>query len=315
MPYALCFIFSYFVFGHSDTILHPMCHRIYIFMSTSDVFCHLMFYFVLSFTIVFPHPMCHFFYAVISTGIWSFILCVQSLFVVFPVQITFLYPMYRILYIAMPTRYVLFHPMCLFQFDSFLHPMCHRLYIFILSRMCSFIVCFILSGPFVMLSPFRCVIYLMMSFPPECVPLSYVSYVLHCLLDCVPSLDMESAFYCQVHPGYVFFILCELCFILVFSIRNAFYHPICHMLYIVISTCDVSFHAMDPGLYCILCSRIAFPIRCVICFILSCPPYVLFYPTCSMFYFALSIRIAIFILCVIMCYHVNSIRDMLFYSI
>jgi len=137
-------------------------------------------------------------------GIWSFTLGVLSLIVVFPIQITFLYPMYRMLYIAMPTRYVLFYPMCLFQFDSFLHPMCHRLYTFILSRMCSFIVCFILSGPFVMLSLFRCVIYLMMSFPPECVPLSYVAYVLHCLLDCVPSLDMASAFYCQVHPGYVF---------------------------------------------------------------------------------------------------------------
>jgi hypothetical protein len=194
-----------------------------------------------------------------------------------------LYPMYRMLYIAMPTRYVLFYSMCLFQFDYFLHPMCHKLYIFILSRMCSFIVCFILSGPFVTLSHLRCVIYLMMSFPPECVPLSYVSYVLHCLLDCVPSLDMASSFYC-------------------------------HMLYIVISTCDVSFHAMVPGFYFILCSRIAFPIRCVICFILSCPPYVLFYSTCSMFYFTLSIRIAIFIRCVIMCHHAMSIRDMLFYS-
>ena len=175
---ALCFIFSYFVFGHSDTILHPMCHRIYIFMSTSDV--------ISTWNLVF-NPMC------------------PKYIFVFPIQITFLYPMYRMLYIATPTRYVLFPPMCPFQFDSFLHPMCHRLYIFILSRMCSFIVCFILSGPFVMLSPFRCVIYLMMSFPPECVPLSYVSYVLHCLLDCVPSLDMASAFYCQIHPGYVFF--------------------------------------------------------------------------------------------------------------
>jgi hypothetical protein len=86
------------------------------------------------------------------------------------------------------------------------------------------------------------------------------------------------------------------------------------MLYIVISTCDVSFHAMGPGFYFILCSRIAFPIRCVLCFILSCTPYVLFYPTCSMFYFTLSIRIAIFIRCVIMCHHVMSIWDMLFYS-
>ena len=190
--------------------------------------------------------------------------------------------------------------------------MCHRLYIFILSRMCSIIVCFILSGPVVMLSPFRCVIYLMMSFPPECVHLSYVSYVLNCLLDCVPSLDMASAFYCQVHPGYAFYPVWTM-FYFVFSIRNAFYHPICHMLYIVISTCDVSFHAMVPGFYCILCSRIAFSIRCVICFILSCPPYVLFYPTFSMFYFAFYIRIAIFILCVIMCHHVMSIRYMLFY--
>ena len=182
------------------------------------------------------------------------------------------------LYIAIPTRYVLCYPMCLFQFDSFLHPICHRFYIFILSRMGSFIVCFILSGPFVMLPPFRCFIYLMMSFPPECFPLFYVSYVLHCLLDCVSSLDMASAFYCQVHPGYVFFILCGLCFILSFRF----------------------------GMF--------FTIRCVICFILSCPPYVLFYSTCSMFYFTLSIRIAIFIRCVIMCHHAMSIRDMLFYS-
>ena len=138
-------------------------------------------------------------------GIWSFILCVQSLFFVYPIRITFLYPMYRMLYIAMPTRYVLFYPMCLFQFDSFLHPMCHRLYIFILSRMCSFIVCLILSGPFVMFSPFRCLIYLMMSFPPECVPLSYVSYVLHCLLDCVPSLDMAISFLLSGPPGICFF--------------------------------------------------------------------------------------------------------------
>jgi hypothetical protein len=144
--------------------------------------------------------------------------------------------MYRILYIAMPTRYVSFHPMCLFQFDSFLHPMCHRLYIFILSRMCSFIVSFILSGPFVMLSPFRCVIYLMMSFPPECVPLSYVSYVLHCLLDCVPSLDMESAFYCHVHPGYVFL------------------------------------SCVDYVLFCFFRFGMLFTIRFVICFILSSPP-------------------------------------------
>ena len=46
---ALCFIFSYFVFGHSDTILHPMCHRIYIFMSTSDV--------ISTWNLVF-YPMC-----------------------------------------------------------------------------------------------------------------------------------------------------------------------------------------------------------------------------------------------------------------
>ena len=196
-------------------------------MSTSDVFCHLMFYFVLSCRLRLLSPIRCVIFFILSYpfGIWSFIICVQSL-IVFPIRITFLYPMYRILYIAMPTRYVLFYSMCLFQFDYFLHPMCHKLYVFILSRMCSFIVCFILSGPFVTLSHLRCVIYLMMSFPPECVPLSYVSYVLHCLLDCVPSLDMASSFYC-------------------------------HMLYIVISTCDVSFHAMVPGfiLSCAVGSR------------------------------------------------------------
>jgi hypothetical protein len=104
--------------------------------------------------------MCHIFYIVIPT--WNLVfypICPKFNFV-FHIQITFLYPMYRTLYIALPTRYVLFYPMSLFQFDSFLHPMCHRLYIFIISRLCSFIVCFILSGPFVMLSPFRCVIYL-----------------------------------------------------------------------------------------------------------------------------------------------------------
>ena len=117
-------------------------------------------------------------------------------------------------------------------------------------------------------------------------------------------------------PPGIYFLSCVdyVLFCLFDSIRNAFYHPICHMLYIVISTCDVSFHAMVPGFYFILCSRIAFPIRCVIYFILSCPPYVLFYPTCSMFYFKLSIRIAIFIRCVILYHHVNSIRDMLLYS-
>ena len=154
----------------------------------------------------------------------------------------------------------------------------------------------------------------MVSFPLECVPLSYVSYVLHCLLDCVPSFDTASAFYCQVHPDMFSYPVWTM-FYFVFSIRNAFYHPICHMLYIVISTCDVSFHAMVPVFYVILCCRIAFPIRCVICCILSCTPYVLFYPTCSILYFTLSIRIAIFIRFVIMCHHVMSIWYMLFYSI
>jgi hypothetical protein len=48
-------------------------------------------------------------------GIWSFILCVQSLIFVFPIRITFLYLMYRMLYIAMPTRYVLFYSICFFH--------------------------------------------------------------------------------------------------------------------------------------------------------------------------------------------------------
>jgi hypothetical protein len=139
-------------------------------------------------------------------------MCPKFIFV-FPIRITFLNPIYRILYIAMPTRYVLFCPMCLFQFDSFLHPMCHRLYIFILSRMCSFIVCFILSCSFATLSPFRCVIYLMMSFPPECVPLSYVSY-----------------------------------FFIVFWI--AFLHYIWHQLSIVRYTRDMFFYPVWTVLFC-----------------------------------------------------------------
>ena len=160
--------------------------------------------------------------------------------------------------------------------NAFPPPMCHIPDDVISTGMCSFIlcvICFTLS--FGLRSFIRYGISFLLSGPPGiCFFLSCVDYVLFCF----------------------------------FSIRNAFYHPICHMLYIVISTCDVSFHAMVPGFYFILCSLIAFPIRYVICFILSCPPYVLFYPTCSMFYFTLSIRIAIFIRCVIMCHHAMSIR-------
>ena len=165
--------------------------------------------------------------------------------------------------------------------NAFPLPMSHIHYDVISTGMCSFILC---------------VICFTLSFGLR----SFIRYGISVLL--------------SGPPGICFFILCGLCFILVFSIRKAFYHPICHMLYIVISTCDVPFHSTVPGFYCILFSRIAFPIRCVIGFMLSCPPYVLFYPTCSMLYFALSFRIAIYILCVSMCHHVNSIRDMLFYS-
>ena len=225
----------YLVFDHSDTFLHPMCHRIYIFMSTSDVFCHHMFYFVLSFTIAFPHPMCHIFYIVIST--WNLVfypMCPKFNFV-FHIRITFLYPMYRMLYIAMSTRYVLFYPMSLFQFDSCLHPMCHRLYIFIISRLCSFIVCLILLGPFVMLSLFRCVIYL----------------------------------WCHFHQNVFFYPMCHM-FYIVFWI--AFLQWIWHKLSIVRSTRDMLF--ILCGLCFILSFRFGmlFTIRFVICFILSSPP-------------------------------------------
>ena len=213
--------------------------------SCQPVISYVILCFILSCRLRLLSPIRCVIFFILSYPIWSFILCVRSLFFVFPIRIMFLYPMYRMLYIAMPTRYVLFYSMCLFQFDYFLHPMCHKLYVFILSRMCSFIVCFILSGPFVTLSHLLCVIYLMMSIPPECVPLPYVSYVLHCLLDCVPSLDMASAFYC-------------------------------HMLYIVISTCDVSFHAMVPGFYlsCAVGSRSP-----------SGVSYVLYWHVHLMFYF------------------------------
>jgi hypothetical protein len=211
------------------------------------------------------------------------------------------------------------------------------------------IVCFILPCPPVMcyfilcvfssLTLFftRCVIGFIFSFYQGCVLLSYAFFV--CFIRNAFPLPMCHIPHDVISIGMCSFILCVICFTLsfglrsfirygisfllsgppgicfylvwtmfyfVFSIRKAFYHPICHMLYIVNSTCDVTFHAMVPGFYFI---------RCVICFILSCTPYVLFYPTwCSMFYFTLSIRIAIFIRCVTMCHHVMSIRDMLFYS-
>jgi hypothetical protein len=110
-------------------------------------------------------------------------------------------------------------------------------------------------------------------------------------------------------------------------IRNAFYHPICHMLYIVMSTRYVFLFILYILCFILYCPfGVLFPIRCVIC-ICSCPPlicsffmsYVLhcvvhadcflhpicyqlyivmftrnvfFYPVCPMFYSALSIRIA-----------------------
>lgn len=165
--------------------------------------------------------------------------------------------------------------------NAFHHPMYHMRYDVMSNGMCSFIlcvICCILSCPFGLRSFIIYGISFLLSCPPGMCFISCVDYVLFCLRN-----------------------------------RNDFYHPICHRLYIVISTCDVAFHAMGPGFF-FVCSRIAFPIRCVICFILSCPPYVFFYPTCSMYYFILSIRIAIYSRCVIMCHHVMSIRDMLFYS-
>ena len=135
-----------------------------------------------------------------------------------------------------------------------------------------------LSVSFVMLSPFRCVIYLMMSFPSECVPLSYVSYVLHCLLDCVPSLDMASAFYCQVHPGYVF-ILCGLCFILSFRFGKLF--TIRFVICFILSTPPVMWPFMlwflgfilsgvSYVLYCHVHLMFYFIPRGVLCFTLHC---------------------------------------------
>ena len=232
---------------------------------------------------------------------------------------------------------------------AFLFRCALRFMISCLLGMCSFIqgvLCFIFSYPFGMLPPIRCIICFTLSGEPVMcsfmvcfifvwsirsafpLPMCHIPYdvistgmcsFILCVICFALSFGLRSfiiygiSFLLSCPPGICFIILCGL-FYFVFWIRNAFYHPIWHMLYIVISTCDVSFHAMGPGFYFILCSRIAFPIRCVLCFILSCTPYVLFYPTCSMFYFTLSIRIAIFIRCVIMCHHVMSIRDMLFYS-
>ena len=173
--------------------------------------------------------------------------------------------------------------MCLFQFYSFLHPMCHRLYIFILSRMWSFIVCFILSVSFVMLSPFRCVIYLMMSFPPECVPLSYVSYVLHCILDCVPSLDKASAFYCKVHPGYVFLSCVDYVLFCLFDSECFLPSDLSYALYCHLHLwCVLSCYGSWALLYLVQSDRVPHPVchlfyivMSPLCFILSHVFYVL----------------------------------------
>jgi hypothetical protein len=147
----------YFVVGHSDTFLHSMCDRIYIFMSTSDVFCHLMFYFVLSFTIAFPHPMCHIFYTVIST--WNLV----------------------------------FNPMCpnLFLFSPFgLRSSTLFIVYFILPcppGMCYFVLCVFSS---LTLFFIRCVIGFIFSFYQGCVLLSYA---LFCLVrsQCFPPSDVS----------------------------------------------------------------------------------------------------------------------------
>jgi hypothetical protein len=168
-----------------------------------------------------------------------------------------------------------------------------------------------------MLSLFRCVIYLMMSFPPECVPLSYVSYVLHCLLDCVPSLYMASAFYCHVHPGYVL-LSCVDCFILSFRFGMLFtiQFVICFilssppvmfpfMLWVLgfILSCAVGSRSPSGVSYVLYCHVhhmfffiprvLCFTSHCLfgllsssdvsLCVIMSCPSGICYFIPCNMF--------------------------------
>ena len=165
--------------------------------------------------------------------------------------------------------------------NAFPLPMSHIPYDVISTGMCSFIlcvICFTLS--FGLRSFIRYGISFLLSGSPEICFLSCVDYVLFCLFDseCFLPSDLSYASYCHLHLW-----------------------------------CVLSCYGSWVLLYLVQSDRVTH--RCVICLILSCPPYVLFYPTCSMFYFTLSIRIAICILCVIMCNHVMSIWDMLFYSI
>jgi hypothetical protein len=138
--------------------------------------------------------------------------------------------------------------------NAFPLPMCHILYDVISTEMCSFILC---------------VICFTLSFGLR----SFIRYGISFLL--------------SGPPGICFLILCGLCFYFVFSIRNAFYHPICHMLYIVISTVMCPFMLLFLG-FILSCavgslspSGVSYVLHChyhlmfyfiprVLCFILHC---------------------------------------------
>ena len=170
--------------------------------------------------------------------------------------------------------------------NAFHHPMYHILYDVMSNGMCSFIlcvICCILSCPFGLRFFIRYGISFLLSCPPGMCFISCVDYVLFCLRN-----------------------------------RNDFYHPICHRLYIVISTCDVAFHAKGPGfiLFCAVASRspssVSYVLFCHVhlmcsfiqrvlcitlyclfgllstadvslCVIMSCPSEICYFIPCSMF--------------------------------
>jgi hypothetical protein len=205
--------------------------------------------------------------------------------------------------------------------------------------MCYFILCVFSS---LTLFFTRCVIGFIFSFYQGCVLLSYAFFV--CFTRNAFPLPMCHIPHDVISIGMCSFILCVICFTLsfglrsfirygisfllsgppgicfylvwtmfyfVFSIRKAFYHPICHMLYIVNSTCDVTFHAMVPGFYFIRCVSyvlychvhlmfyfiprgvLCFTLHCLfgllsssdvsLCVIMSCPSGICYFIPCIMF--------------------------------
>jgi hypothetical protein len=75
-------------------------------------------------------------------------------------------------------------------------------------------------------------------------------------------------------------VFCHLIFYFVLSFTIAIPHSMCHIFYIVISTWNLVFYPMLPKFNFVFPIRITFFYRCMVCFILPCPPGMCYFILC-----------------------------------